>query len=144
MYKIDGPLTHGTMVTFLHCCDFIWISDGDDIGTASPIHLEASVLMSSWHQGMPSDWNLIRSFCNADSQYGTSACITYCKSTLQRTNTENLKQIFPEKELRDHSSPNIHIHVSVSVLCIPTFDLPILLLEICELILGTFKSLTDT
>jgi hypothetical protein len=33
--------------------------------------------------------------------------------TLQRTNTENWKQIFPEKELRGHS-PNIHIHVSVS------------------------------
>jgi hypothetical protein len=39
----------------------------------------------------------------------------YCSlfSKLQRDNTENSKQIFPEKELRGHS-PNFHIHVSVS------------------------------
>jgi hypothetical protein len=42
---------------------------------------------------------------------------------LQRTNTQNLKQIFPEKELRVHSS-NFHIHVSVGDLYIPTIDLP--------------------
>jgi hypothetical protein len=36
-----------------------------------------------------------------------------CWAALQRTNTENLKQIFPEKELRGHS-PYFHIHVSVS------------------------------
>ncbi len=34
-------------------------------------------------------------------------------NTLQRTYTENLKQIFPEKELRDRS-PHFHIHVSDS------------------------------
>ncbi len=34
------------------------------------------------------------------------------RTALQRTNTENLKQIFPDKELRGHS-PNFHIHVSV-------------------------------
>jgi hypothetical protein len=34
--------------------------------------------------------------------------------------------------------------VSVSVLFIPTIDLPILLQEICGPILGIFKSLTDT
>jgi hypothetical protein len=45
-------------------------------------------------------------------------------------NTKNLKQIFPEKELRVHS-PNFHIHVSVSDLYIPTIELPILLQEIC-------------
>jgi hypothetical protein len=39
-----------------------------------------------------------------------------------------MKQIFPEKELRGHSS-NFHIHVSVSDLYIPTMDLPILLQE---------------
>jgi hypothetical protein len=50
--------------------------------------------------------------------------------TLQRTNTENSKQIFPEKELRSHS-PLFHIHVSVSDLYIPTINLPILLQEIC-------------
>jgi hypothetical protein len=35
--------------------------------------------------------------------------VTLC--TLQRNNTENLKQIFPEKKLRCQS-PNFHIHVS--------------------------------
>jgi hypothetical protein len=49
-------------------------------------------------------------------------------STLQRHNTENLKQIFPEKELRG-LSPNIHIPVSVSDLYIPTISMPILLRE---------------
>jgi hypothetical protein len=38
--------------------------------------------------------------------------------TLQRRNTENTKQIFPEKELCG-LSPNFHIHVSVSDLYIP-------------------------
>jgi hypothetical protein len=42
----------------------------------------------------------------------------WCCPALQRTNTENSKQIFPEKELRGHS-PNFHIHVSVSDLYIP-------------------------
>jgi hypothetical protein len=45
------------------------------------------------------------------------------------------KKIFPEKELRGHS-PNIHIHVSVTDLYIPTIDLPILPQEICGQILG--------
>ncbi len=44
------------------------------------------------------------------------------KNTLQRHNTENLKQIFPEMELRGHS-PRFHIDVSVSNLYIPTIDL---------------------
>ncbi len=48
--------------------------------------------------------------------------------TLQRHNTENSKQKFPEKELRCHS-PNFHIHVSVSDLYIPMIDLSILLQE---------------
>jgi hypothetical protein len=64
-------------------------------------------------------------------------------SALQRTNTENLKQIFPEKELRGHS-PNFHIHVSESDLYIPMIDLPILLQEICGPILRKYKSLKDT
>jgi hypothetical protein len=54
-----------------------------------------------------------------------------------------LKQIFPEKEYRG-LSPNFHIHVSVGELYIPTMGLPILLEEICGLILGIYKSLTDT
>jgi hypothetical protein len=41
--------------------------------------------------------------------------------TLQRDNTENSKQIFPEKELRSH--------VSVNDLYIPRIGLPILLQE---------------
>jgi hypothetical protein len=51
-------------------------------------------------------------------------------STLQRRNTENSKQIFPEKELRG-LSPNFYIHVSVRDLyCIhATIYLPILLQE---------------
>jgi hypothetical protein len=43
----------------------------------------------------------------------------------QRTNTENSKYIFPEKELRGHS-PKFHIQGSVKNLYIPTIDLPIL------------------
>jgi hypothetical protein len=49
-------------------------------------------------------------------------------TALQRHNTENSKQIFPEKELRG-LSPNAYIHVSVSDLYIPTISLPILLQE---------------
>ncbi len=48
--------------------------------------------------------------------------------TLQGHNTENSKQIFPEKELRGLSH-NFHIHVSVSDLYSPTIGLPILLQE---------------
>jgi hypothetical protein len=59
------------------------------------------------------------------------------------TNTENSKQIFPEKELRGHS-PNFYIHVSVIDIYIPRIDLPILLQDICGLILGIYKSLADT
>ncbi len=61
--------------------------------------------------------------------------------TLQTT--KNWKQTFPEKELCDHS-PDFHIHLSVSHLYIPMIDLPILLQEICGLILGICKLLTDT
>jgi hypothetical protein len=60
-----------------------------------------------------------------------------------KTNDENLKQIFPEKEYWG-LSPNFHIHVSVSELYIPTMGLPFRLEEICGLILGIYKSLTDT
>ncbi len=47
---------------------------------------------------------------------------------LQRHNTENLKQIFPEKELRG-LGPNFHIHVSVGNLYIPMIGLPFLIQE---------------
>jgi hypothetical protein len=66
-----------------------------------------------------------------------------CCPALQRQNAENVKQIFPEKEYRG-LSPNFHIHVSVSELYIPTMGLPVLLEEICRLILGIYKSLKDT
>ncbi len=64
---------------------------------------------------------------------------------LQRHNTENSKQIFPEKEFRG-ISPNFNIHVSVSYLYIPRIGLPILLQEFRKKggpILGIYKSLTD-
>jgi hypothetical protein len=48
-----------------------------------------------------------------------------------------------EKEYRG-LSPNFHIHVSVSELYIPTMGLPVLLEEICRLILGIYKSLKDS
>ncbi len=60
-----------------------------------------------------------------------------------KTDAENLKQIFPEKEYRG-LSPNFHIHVPVSELYISTMGLPFLLEEICGPILGIYKSLTDT
>jgi hypothetical protein len=60
--------------------------------------------------------------------------------TLQRHNTENSKQIFPEKELHGHS-PNFHIHVSMSDLYIPTIGLSFLLQENMW---TDYKSLTDT
>ena len=47
-------------------------------------------------------------------------------AALQKHNTENSKQIFPERELRGHS-PNSCIHVSVSELYIPLIGLPFLL-----------------
>ena len=62
-------------------------------------------------------------------------------TALQRQNKENLKQIFPEKEYRG-LSPNFHINVSVSELYIPTMGLPVLLEEICRLILGIKRSKT--
>jgi hypothetical protein len=45
-----------------------------------------------------------------------------------RHNTENSKQIFPEKEMHG-LTPFLHILVSVSDLCIPTIRLAILLQE---------------
>jgi hypothetical protein len=41
-------------------------------------------------------------------------------------------------------SPNFHIHVSVRELYIPTMGLPVLLEEVCRLILEIYKSLKDT
>jgi hypothetical protein len=49
-------------------------------------------------------------------------------TTLQSNKTENLKQIFPGKQLLGYS-PNSYIHVSVSDLYISLIGLPILLLK---------------
>jgi hypothetical protein len=55
-----------------------------------------------------------------------------------------LETNIPEKELRG-TSPNFHIHVSVSDLYFPTIGLPILRRKIvCGPILGIYKLLTDT
>jgi hypothetical protein len=51
--------------------------------------------------------------------------------------------VFLEKELHG-LGPNFHIHVSVGVLYIPGIGMTILRHEICGLILGIYKSLTDT
>ncbi len=48
--------------------------------------------------------------------------------TLQRHNTKNSKEIFTEKELCG-LNPNFHIHVSVSVLYIPSIGPHIFLVE---------------
>jgi hypothetical protein len=66
------------------------------------------------------------------------------RSALQRHNADNSKQIFPEKELRGLSR-NFLIFVSVSDIHIfPGSVCLFCCLKICELILGIFKSLTDT
>ncbi len=65
----------------------------------------------------------------------------YLSASLQRQNTEISKQIFPEGEFRG-LGPSFHIHASVSDLYIATIGMPILLEEICRLILGLYKSLT--
>jgi hypothetical protein len=54
--------------------------------------------------------------------------VYYVDNTLQRHNTENLKSIFPEKEMCG-LSPNFHIQASVSDLYIPTIGVPILVQE---------------
>jgi hypothetical protein len=74
---------------------------------------------------------------------GNAAVQEIFMCTLQRHNTENSKQIFPEKELRD-INPNSYIHVSVSDLCIPMIGLPILLQEIGGPIVEIYRSITGT
>ncbi len=49
-------------------------------------------------------------------------------NTLQRHYTENSKQMFPKMKLVPNSYIHVYIHVSESVLYIPTIGLPILLL----------------
>jgi hypothetical protein len=59
-------------------------------------------------------------------RFRTGANTRLAWPALQRYNTENSKQIFPEKELRGLFL-NFHIHEPVSDLYIPTIGLPILL-----------------
>ncbi len=66
-------------------------------------------------------------------------CPSHCKDKIPKFRKTNNA----EKEYRG-LSPNFHIHASVSDLYIPTIALPILLEEICRLILGLYKLLTDT
>jgi hypothetical protein len=68
-------------------------------------------------------WCFHRHLCRYLLHFFKAYCIT-----LQRHNTENSKQIFPEKELRGYS-PNSYVHFSVSDLYIPLISLPILLQE---------------
>ncbi len=65
------------------------------------------------------------------------------KSYTAKNQYVKLETNIPRKEIT-RPAPNIHIHVSVSDLYIPTIDLPILLQEICGPILGIYKSLKDT
>ncbi len=62
--------------------------------------------------------------------------------SLQRHNTENSKQKFPEKELRG-LSPNFHIHVSVSDLYIPMIRLLQENMWTDPGIIYSYKSLTE-
>jgi hypothetical protein len=59
---------------------------------------------------------------------------------MQRPCAKNLKQIFPEMKLQG-VIPNSYIHVSVCDLYIPTISG---CSQICGLIVGIYKSLTDT
>jgi hypothetical protein len=99
-------------------------------------------------QSINSDKHLPQSPFTGQFLKMTSFCIdsylSYLSTgtALQRQNAENLKQIFPEKEYRG-LSPNFHIHASVSELYIPMMGLPVLLEEICRLILGIYKSIKD-
>ncbi len=71
---------------------------------------------------------LLHRFISGSENYQSFFRIhTRCRA-LQRHNTENSKQIFPEKELRGHSS-NSYIHVSVGDVYITTIGQPILLQE---------------
>jgi hypothetical protein len=66
-----------------------------------------------------------------------SACCLYVCTA--KTKCRKFETNIPRKEYRG-LSPNFHIHVSVSELFIPTMGLPVLLEEICRLILGYLNS----
>ena len=60
-----------------------------------------------------------------------------------KTKCRKFETNIPRKGISGPQS-QFHIHVSVSELYIPTMGLPVLLEEICRLILGIYKSLKDT
>ncbi len=68
-------------------------------------------------------------FVSISAKFGICTVVdlngTLVEATLLRHNTENSKQIFLEKELWG-PTPHFHIHVSESVLYIPTIGLPLL------------------
>jgi hypothetical protein len=55
--------------------------------------------------------------------------MSYHSHAMQRNNTENLKQLLPEKELRCHSHTQFPLSCVLRDLYISTNDLPILLQE---------------
>jgi hypothetical protein len=68
-------------------------------------------------------------FCTVMEDAMPELCVMECSQLPHcKDNTENWKQIFPEKKPRDHS-PNSNIHVSVSDLYIPTNGMTNLLQE---------------
>ncbi len=70
---------------------------------------------------------------------GFSVCLAYSAKTQYR----NSKQIFQEMELRGHT-PNFHINLSMADLYIRRSICLFCYKEICEPILGIYKSLADT
>ncbi len=69
--------------------------------------------------------------------------VTFSLHTISCNATKNPIYVFLFWELR-HLSPNFHIHVSVSDLCIPRIGPHISCGRIGRSILGVYKSLTDT
>jgi hypothetical protein len=63
--------------------------------------------------------------------------IAHCKHKIPK-----FRDKYSQKRNIGGPSPNFYIHVSVSDLYIPRIGLPILLEEICRLILGLYKLLT--
>ncbi len=97
-----------------------------------------------YDERLPHKWVRTCSFLQSIVGFGRAKRLCAAYTPAKNHDTENSKQIFPEKELHGHS-PNFRIHVSVSDLCIPTIDLPILLQgNRCGPILGIYRSLTDT
>ncbi len=69
-----------------------------------------------------------------------------CLTCIAKTKCRKFETNIPRKRISRPQwlSPNFHIHVSVNELYISTMGLYFVLEEICGLILGIYKSLTDT